>query len=174
MGIVGFFVLQFSRVLAIFCDWGEKMDFRTRHDNQIFGVRATGLVVQDEKLYLVKSPEGNYYTLGGAIKLGETTKEAVQREMQEELGIDVEVGPLAFIVENQFNLQEKSYHQIEFLYLVTPLSEPIAYLEEDGSIRQCEWIAFTDLKNLDINPAFLKTELATWRGQLQHFVNKDN
>ncbi|HEL2000997.1 NUDIX hydrolase [Streptococcus suis] len=150
------------------------MDFRTRHDNQIFGVRATGLVVQDEKLYLVKSPEGNYYTLGGAIKLGETTKEAVQREMQEELGIDVEVGPLAFIVENQFNLQEKSYHQIEFLYLVTPLSEPIAYLEEDGSIRQCEWIAFTDLKNLDINPAFLKTELATWRGQLQHFVNKDN
>lgn len=174
MGIVGFFVLQFSRVLAIFCDWGEKMDFRTRHDNQIFGVRATGLVVQDEKLYLVKSPEGKYYTLGGAIQLGETTEEAVLREMQEELGIDVEVGPLAFIVENQFNLQEKSYHQIEFLYLVTPLSEPVTYLEEGDSIRQCEWIAFTDLKNLDINPAFLKTELATWRGQLQHFVNKDN
>ncbi|HEM4050907.1 TPA: NUDIX hydrolase [Streptococcus suis] len=150
------------------------MDFRTRHDNQIFGVRATGLLVKDEKLFLVRAPEGNYYTLGGAIKLGETTKEAVQREMQEELGIDVEVGPLAFIVENQFNLQEKSYHQIEFLYLVTPLSEPIAYLEEGGSIRQCEWIAFTDLKNLDINSAFLKTELATWRGQLQHFVNKDN
>ncbi|HFI0666131.1 TPA: NUDIX hydrolase [Streptococcus suis] len=150
------------------------MDFRTRYDNQIFGVRATGLVVQDEKLYLVKSPEGKYYTLGGAIQLGETTKEAVQREMQEELGIDVEVGPLAFIVENQFSLQEKSYHQIEFLYLVTPLSEPVTYLEEGDSIRQCEWIAFTDLKNLDINPAFLKTELATWRGQLQHFVNKDN
>ncbi|HFI0148342.1 TPA: NUDIX hydrolase [Streptococcus suis] len=150
------------------------MDFRTRHDNQIFGVRATGLLVKYEKLFLVRAPEGNYYTLGGAIKLGETTKEAVQREMQEELGIDVEVGPLAFIVENQFNLQEKSYHQIEFLYLVTPLSEPIAYLEEGGSIRQCEWIAFTDLKNLDIYPAFLKTELATWRGQLQHFVNKDN
>ncbi|CYV24388.1 MutT/nudix family protein [Streptococcus suis] len=71
------------------------MDFRTRHDNQIFGVRATGLVVQDEKLYLVKSPEGIYYTLGGAIQLGETTEEAVQREMKEEIGIDVEVGPLA-------------------------------------------------------------------------------
>ncbi|MFI3052949.1 NUDIX hydrolase [Streptococcus sp. 2018WUSS102] len=147
------------------------MDFRTRHDNQIFGVRATGLVVQDEKLYLVKSPEGNYYTLGGAIQLGETTKEAVQREMQEELGIDVEVGPLAFIVENQFSLQEKSYHQIEFLYLVTPLSEPVTYLEEGASIRQCEWVAFADLENLDLNPAFLKTELVGWKGQLQHFIN---
>lgn len=97
------------------------MDFRTRYDNQIFGVRATGLVVQEEKLYLVKSPEGKYYTLGGAIQLGETTEEVVQREMKEEIGIDVEVGPLAFIVENQFTLQEKSYHQIEFLYIVTPL-----------------------------------------------------
>lgn len=95
------------------------MDFRTRHDNQIFGVRATGLVVQDEKLYLVKSPEGKYYTLGGAIQLGETTEEAVLREMQEEIGIEVELGPLAFIDENQFTLQEKSYHQIEFLYIVT-------------------------------------------------------
>lgn len=132
------------------------MDFRTRVDNQIFGVRATGLVVQDEKLYLVKSPEGKYYTLGGAIQLGETTEEAVQREMKEEIGIDVEVGPLAFIVENQFTLQEKSYHQIEFLYLVTPLSEPVTYLEEGNSIRQCEWIAFVDLEKLISIQPFLR------------------
>lgn len=51
--------------------------------------------------------------------------------MKEEIGIDVEVGPLAFIVENQFTLQEKSYHQIEFLYLVTPLSEPVTYLKKE-------------------------------------------
>ncbi|WP_024416998.1 NUDIX hydrolase [Streptococcus suis] len=150
------------------------MDFRTVVGNQSFGVRATGLVVQDEKLYLVKSPEGIYYTLGGAIQLGETTEEAVQREMQEEIGIDVEVGPLAFIVENQFTLQEKSYHQIEFLYIVTPLSNPATNLEEGNFIRQCEWVTFADLEKLDLNPAFLKTELANWDGQLKHFMNKDN
>lgn len=150
------------------------MDFRTRCHNQIFGVRATGLVVQDEKLYLVKSPEGKYYTLGGAIQLGETTEEAVQREMKEEIGIEVELGPLAFIVENQFTLQEKSYHQIEFLYIVTPLSNPAPNLKEGNSIRQCEWVAFADLEKLDLNPAFLKTELANWDGQLKHFMNKDN
>ncbi|HEL1624741.1 TPA: NUDIX domain-containing protein [Streptococcus suis] len=150
------------------------MDFRTRHDNQIFGVRATGLVVQDEKLYLVKSPEGKYYTLGGAIQLGETTEEAVLREMQEEIGIEVELGPLAFIDENQFTLQEKSYHQIEFLYIVTPLSNPATNLEEGNSVRQCEWVTFADLEKLDLNPDFLKTELANWDGQLKHFMNKDN
>lgn len=150
------------------------MDFRTVIGNQAFGVRATGLIVKNEKLFLIRVPEGNYYTLGGAIQLGETTKEAVQREMQGELGIDVEVGPLAFIVENQFSLQEKSYHQIEFLYLVTPLSEPVTYLEEGNSIRKCEWVTFANLEKLDLNPAFLKTELAKWDGQLKHFMNKDN
>ncbi|HEM5985526.1 TPA: NUDIX hydrolase [Streptococcus suis] len=150
------------------------MDFRTVVGNQSFGVRATGLLVKDEKLFLVRAPEGNYYTLGGAIQLGETTKEAVQREMREEIGIDVEVGPLAFIVENQFTLQEKSCHQIEFLYIVTPLSNPAPNLEEGNSIRQCEWVAFADLEKLDLNPAFLKTELSNWDGQLKHFLNKDN
>lgn len=94
--------------------------------------------------------------------------------MKEEIGIDVEVGPLAFIVENQFTLQEKSYHQIEFLYIVTPLSNPAPNLEEGNSIRQCEWVTFADLEKLDLNPAFLKTELANWDGQLKHFMNKDN
>ncbi|HEM4927554.1 TPA: NUDIX hydrolase [Streptococcus suis] len=150
------------------------MDFRTVVGNQSFGVRATGLLVKDEKLFLVRAPEGNYYTLGGAIQLGETTEEAVQREMQEELGIDVELGPLAFIVENHFTLQEKSYHQIEFLYIVTPLSNPATNLEEGNSVRQCEWVAFADLEKLNLNPAFLKTELANWDGQLKHFLNKDN
>lgn len=150
------------------------MDFRTRIDNQIFGVRATGLLVKDAKLFLVKAPEGNYYALGGAVQLGETTEEAVLREMQEEIGIEVELGPLAFIVENQFTLQEKSYHQIEFLYIVTPLSNPAPNLEEGNSIRQCEWVTFADLEKLDLNPAFLKTELANWDGQLKHFMNKDN
>ncbi|MGT2712380.1 NUDIX hydrolase [Streptococcus oriscaviae] len=150
------------------------MDFRTVVGNQIFGVRTTGLLVKNEKLFLVKAPEGNYYTLGGAIQLDETTEEAVQREMREEIGIDVEVGPLAFIVENQFTLQEKSYHQIEFLYIVTPLSNPATNLEEGNSVRQCEWVAFADLEKLDLNPAFLKTELANWDGQLKHFMNKDN
>ncbi|HHW4950366.1 TPA: NUDIX hydrolase [Streptococcus suis] len=150
------------------------MDFRTVVGNQSFGVRATGLVIQDEKLYLVKSPEGKYYTLGGAIQLGETTEEAVQREMQEEIGIEVELGPLAFIVENQFTMQEKSYHQIEFLYIVTPLSNPAPNLEEGNSVRQCEWVTFAGLEKLDLNPTFLKTELAKWDGQLKHFMNKDN
>ncbi|HEM5461313.1 NUDIX domain-containing protein [Streptococcus suis] len=147
------------------------MDFRTRHDNQIFGVRATGLVVQDEKLYLVKSPEGKYYTLGGAIQLGETTEEAVLREMQEEIGIEVELGPLAFIVENQFTHEGIDFHNIEFHFIVEPIVElPKEMIE--GKLKQaCEWIELDNLVNLDIVPAFLAQELPNWNGQVKHIMN---
>ncbi|MGT2884670.1 NUDIX hydrolase [Streptococcus ferus] len=149
------------------------MDFRTVINNQSFGVRATGLLVRDNQLYLVKSPEGKYYTLGGAVQVGEITEHAVRREIKEEIGIDVQVGPLAFVVENQFELDGNSYHQIEFQYLLTPLAEPAGQLEEGSSVRRCEWVAFSDLVKLDLNTSFLKTALAVWDGQLQHYMNTD-
>lgn len=64
------------------------MDFRTVINNQSFGVRATGLLVRDNQLYLVKSPEGKYYTLGGAVQVGETTEHAVRREIKKGINRD--------------------------------------------------------------------------------------
>lgn len=144
------------------------MDFRTKVGNRSFAVRATGLLVQDGGLYLVKSPEGINYTLGGAIQVGEATEEAVRREMREEIGIDVRVEAMVFVVENQFELAGTCYHQIEFQYLVSPLSRPARQLAEGATIRSCEWVTFADLKQLNLNPAFLKTELATWNGQVKY------
>lgn len=150
------------------------MDFRTKIDNQVFGVRATALIVRDNKIYLAKSPEGLYYCIGGAIAVGETTREAVLREVREEVGCDVTVDQLAFVVENQFELYTTHYHQMEFHYLVTPLTEPQVVMVEGGRSRTCEWVALDNLPNINLNPAFLKTALKDWDGQVQHMVNIDN
>lgn len=149
------------------------MDFRALCDDRVFGVRATGLLVRNQELYLIRSPKGKYYTLGGAIQVGETTEDAVKRELKEEVGVDVEIHQLAFIVENQFELDEKQYHQIEFQYIVTSLEEPLNKLVEGNTDRYCEWIPFTELAEIDLNPVFLKTALPKWDGQLQHVVNKE-
>lgn len=49
------------------------MDFRTRIGEQSFGVRASALIIKDEKIYLAKSPKNEYYLLGGAILVNELT-----------------------------------------------------------------------------------------------------
>ena len=49
-----------------------------------------GLLLKDGKVLLVKTSYSKWLTLpGGGIKKGETTKEAVKRELKEETGIKV-------------------------------------------------------------------------------------
>lgn len=149
------------------------IDFRTTIGHDRFGVRVSALMVTDGKIFLAKSPKDEYYLLGGAILVNELSEEAIKREVYEEAGVAVEVGDLAFVVENHFIREGVNYHQIEFLYWVTPLSEPSVKMQEGGQTRQCEWVSLDALEVLNLNPAFLKTQLKNWDGHLKHFVNKD-
>lgn len=149
------------------------MDFRTKIDNTSFGVRVSALLLKDNKIFLAKSPKGEYYLISGAILVGESTEDAVRREVKEEIGIDIEVGELAFVVENQFTIEQTAYHQIEFHYVVTPLSEPHSEMEEGGQRRCCEWVPVDRIGEINLNPAFLKRELSIWDGQIKHFINND-
>ncbi|HEM2781341.1 TPA: NUDIX hydrolase [Streptococcus suis] len=148
------------------------MDFRTRINNQIFGVRATALIIKDGKIFLTKDYKGRYYTIGGAIAVNETAQDAVVREVKEELGIDSRVNQLAFVVENQFTHEGIDFHNIEFHFIVEPIGEVPEKMIEGQLKQTCEWIALDNLVNLDIVPAFLAEELPNWDGQVKHIMKK--
>ncbi|MGC6553035.1 NUDIX hydrolase [Streptococcus sp. VTCC 12905] len=147
------------------------MDFRTRIDNQIFGIRATALIIKDGKIFLTKDSKGRYYTIGGAIAVNEVAADAVVREVKEELGVDSCVNQLAFVVENQFTQEGIHFHNIEFHFVVDLIGEmPDEMIE--GKLKQpCEWIEIDNLVNLDVVPAFLARELPNWDGQVKHIMN---
>lgn len=147
------------------------MDFRTRVDNQIFGVRATALIIKDGKIFLTKDSKGRYYTIGGAVEVNEVAADAAVREVKEELGVDSRVNQLAFVVENKFTQEGIDFHNIEFHFIVEPVGEmPVKMIE--GKLKQpCEWIALDNLVNLDVVPAFLAEELPNWSGQVKHIMN---
>ena len=144
-----------------------QQDFRTKVGNTVFGVRATALIVQNNQLLVTK--EGDYfYTIGGAIQVNERTEDAVVREVREELGVKAQAGQLAFVVENRFEQDGVSYHNIEFHYLVNLLEEAPLTMQEDEKMQPCEWIDLDELQNIQLVPAFLKTALPEWDGQLKH------
>ena len=70
----------------------------------IFGVKLAGKDYQDRfgaygivsneegKIILVQAPNGAYFLPGGGIEAGEDQKQAIAREMMEELGYQVEIG----------------------------------------------------------------------------------
>ncbi|MGT2800259.1 NUDIX hydrolase [Streptococcus marmotae] len=149
------------------------MDFRTRSNGKTFGIRAAALILKNQKLFLsYREDTQKYYTIGGAIQVGESTEAAVVREVKEELGIDVAVKQLAFIVENEFTVVDKkepvNFHNIEFHYIVEPLGNlPSQMIEEEWG-SPCYWIDVNNLVNIDVVPAFLKTALPSWSGAIDH------
>ena len=144
-----------------------QQDFRTKLENTVFGVRATALIVEEGKLLVVADEDG-FYTIGGAIQVGERTEEAVVREVREELGVKAEARQLAFVVENRFEQDGISYHNIEFHYLVDLLEDAPLTMQEDEKTQPCEWIDLDKLEAYQLVPAFLKTVLPDWDGQLRH------
>ena len=145
----------------------SQQDFRTKVGNTVFGVRATALIVEEGKLLVVEDEDG-FYTIGGAIQVGERTEEAVIREVKEELGVKAQARQLAFVVENRFEQDGVSYHNIEFHYLVDLLEDAPLTMQEDEKRQPCEWIDLDKLKGINLVPAFLKTALPDWGGQLRH------
>lgn len=144
-----------------------QQDFRTKVENTVFGVRATALILQNRKLLVTKDKD-QYYTIGGAIQVNERTEDAVVREVREELGVKAQAGQLAFVVENRFEQAGVHYHNIEFHYLVDLLEDAPLTMQEDAKPLPCQWLALDDLYTVNLKPAFLKTTLPNWDGQLRH------
>ncbi len=145
----------------------SQQDFRTKVGNTVFGVRATALIVEEGKLLVVEDEDG-FYTIGGAIQVGERTEEAVIREVKEELGVKAQARQLAFLVENRFEQAGVHFHNIEFHYLVDLLEDAPLTMQEDERQLPCRWIALNQLHTVPLKPGFLKTVLPEWDGQLRH------
>jgi 8-oxo-dGTP diphosphatase len=92
----------------------------------ILGVGA--IVFRDAEVLLVKrgqAPSAGLWSIpGGAVKLGETVAAALRREVLEEVGLKVRVGPLVAILDRVFRDQEGrvQYHYVLLDYLCHPVS----------------------------------------------------
>jgi ADP-ribose pyrophosphatase YjhB (NUDIX family) len=60
-----------------------------------FRVTAKALIFFDDRILLIRKPEGVWDLPGGRLEIGEDPEEALRREIREELGIKAEVTELA-------------------------------------------------------------------------------
>ena len=91
--------------------------------NPVLGVGA--IILDGNQMLLEKrknSPgKGKWSVPGGLVELGETTEQAIIREVKEETGLEV-YNPRLIDVVNHINLDEKGavlYHYVIIDYLVT-------------------------------------------------------
>ena len=109
-----------------------------------------GLIPHADRVLLLSSRHtGRLYPPGGGVEVGERLPEALQREIQEEAGISVEVGALAGFHENFFYYDptEEAFHSLLFFFHCTPLTFellPDEQVQDDESIAP-RWVPLAGL-----------------------------
>lgn len=98
---------------------------------------ARGVAVVDGRLLLCRAKgSATSYLPGGHIEFGETGREALVREIREEMGVEAEAGRFLGVVENSFMQHGKPHAEINLVYELR-FADPPA---EPKSVE--DWIAF--------------------------------
>ena len=115
----------------------------------VVNIRVGALIAKDGKILMVESCRGYLYSVGGRIKMGETAREAVVREVLEETGVVMPIKRLIAVHENYFygdmktNLGKLIY-EVSFYFLmdVPKDFEPVcSSVTEEGVSESLKWVS---------------------------------
>jgi ADP-ribose pyrophosphatase YjhB (NUDIX family) len=130
-------------------------------------VRA--VIVHEGRLLTTVLSDGQrmpFHTLlGGHMALDETLIQCVQRELREEVGIDVAPARLLYIVENFFYRGGQKLHEIGYYFLCQPLGDFADGLLEamtvtDAELISPELLTPEQFAACDFQPALLRDLIA--------------
>ena len=124
------------------------------------GIRVNALawLQEDDYLFVVKMHDNakgdDYYRpIGGSVEFGETTRDALLREVKEELGTGIKITGKPLILENLFTCDGEQGHEIDYIYpskFLNPVftqhhTHPL--VEADGNIFEAAWIDLSSFLN---------------------------
>lgn len=117
----------------------------------LVGVGA--VVLHQGRVLLVRrggQPSSGKWSLpGGLVELGETTAEAIRREIREECGIDITVVDVAGVLDRVIRDAHGRvrYHYVLVDYLAVPESEAIV---AGTDAAECRWVEIERVGELDV------------------------
>lgn len=144
----------------------NKKDIRIKNDEYNFHFRVVAIIMQKNKFLLQQIKGYNYFILpGGHVKLGEDSIEAVEREVKEEIGCDIdkEKTKLFCFHENFYNKKGRREHWIENYFIVTPKTKlpklDWQVEEKDGDeikVLNFKWFTSDEIKKIELRPGTIK------------------
>ncbi len=150
-------------------------------EDGILNIRVGAIILRDGKFLMVgnrKRPE-YLYSVGGRLKFGETSEQAVVREVYEETGVHMEIDRLGFVLENYFygdgesNLGKVIYEISFFFYMKVPEDFIVenGHLTDQGEDEYLRWIEPDE--PVRYFPQFFRTELKHPTDAVKHFVSDE-
>src|SRR3982750_2741442 len=127
-----------------------------RVGTRLFNYRAAGIAIRDGHVLICHEDDDDYVMLpGGRVEIGEASDVALAREIAEELPSPAALGRLIFTVENFFEHNGASVHEIGTYYAIElPPDFPfqrggvVREVEEDGHLLRFEWLPIKGLARM--------------------------
>ena len=123
-------------------------------------VSIYAIIVEDEKILLLKTHNHRYYFPGGGVDVGENLMDALAREAREELNAEIETGALLHADDMIYyhDPVQRAVHLVRLYYACRLVTRDLTQhnADERDEILSIEWIPLHALNEQEFLPS-------TWR-----------
>ena len=138
-------------------------DLSVMIDNVKFNYRAGLLIEKGNKVLVECNPAIDFVTLpGGRVQTLESSMDALKREIKEEMNIELDSERIKMraLIENFFEMDEKKYHELYFLYKLKVTSKDTEFKKDmkniDSKASYYKWVEKEDLEKENLLPVVLR------------------
>lgn len=153
------------------------MDTTFKTPEGTFNYRVGAIILDGTKaLMAYDSRHKQYYSVGGRVHFGESSEQAVLREVYEETGVRAEIDRLGFVHETFFEIDGMPFHELAFFYYIKPFDYGKIDFEAvkcDGESEKILWVDLKDeafFEGKMFFPEFFKTELLSDSREIKHII----
>lgn len=143
----------------------NNMDLSLKFDDTKLKIRVSALVKTKNGYLFERGDDGYIFTLGGKVKLSESSEEAVIRETMEEINFKVANLKLRALIENFYGSALEKVHEICFVYEVSDIYDgpvPNEFIE----------VPMLELSGYDIRPKQIIEILKNNNNEFTHYIVK--
>lgn len=155
------------------------MDITIDVNDYKLNVRAACVIKHNNKILVHKNINSNHYCLiGGRVKIGEDSETTIKREVEEEIGKQIEITGYIATIENFFEMKGSKYHEILFVHKAEFVDEEDKKIEytlkniEGEDWLKYEWLDISKIDEYPLLPTSIKSVLKENKFPV-HKINKD-
>jgi len=133
-------------------DAGARPDGGAHPDAPSPRIRVAPVILRDGAVLLIRHVKGDrtYWLLpGGGVEYGESLADALRREVREETGLDVDVGPLLFA--NDSIPPDKRRHVVN-LYFLARITGGELTLGDEPNLVELRFVPLDELNGIALYP----------------------
>lgn len=142
------------------------MDITLDVEEYKLNIRAAGVIIHNGKILAHRNINSDHYALvGGRVQIGENSAKTMKREMQEELGKNIEITGYIATIENFFEMKGSKYHEILFVHQAEFINDEDKEIEytlknkEGKDYLQYEWLDLNKIEEYPLYPKAIQTIL---------------